>query len=155
MASSFIKATAPKTTNKPSRSTARANCTDARLAASKSISPKTLAAPATCKAHELGLAAEARVVQYFLQKSFRIIKQRWRTPFAEIDLLVESPNGEVWIVEIKTLTSFDFLEARVGWKQKERLKRAFLYVQGKTQKPVCLYMAFVDTHGEILLLDDF
>jgi Holliday junction resolvase-like predicted endonuclease len=102
----------------------------------------------------LGLQAEERVTAYFLQKSFRVLKQRWRTPFAEMDLLIESPSGEIWIVEIKTLTHFDFLAVRVTRKQRQRLQRAHAYVQGLTRRPVCLYLAFVDPRGEVLLFEE-
>lgn len=95
------------------------------------------------------------VCRYFLARSFRILKTRWRTPYAEIDLLVERSNGELWIVEIKTLSQFDFLSVRVSRKQRERLKRAYIFVQSKTRRPVCLYLAFVDNSGEILLVDEF
>lgn len=124
-----------------------ASSTGAPLPASKSTS--------LCKAHALGLQAEAQVAEHFRKKSFRVLKQRWRTPYAEVDLLVGSPSGEVWIVEIKTLTNFDFLTVRVSRRQRERLKRAYLYVQGRTSNPVCLYLAFVDAKGEVLLFDEF
>jgi hypothetical protein len=70
-------------------------------------------------------------------------------------LIVESPRREVWILEIKSLSHFDFLDVRVSRKQKERLKRAHLFVQSKMQKPVRLALAFVDKKGEVLIIDEF
>jgi Holliday junction resolvase-like predicted endonuclease len=102
-----------------------------------------------------GQWAEQKVVDYFLGKSFRILKTRWRTSYAEIDLIVESPRQEIWIFEIKSLSHFDFLDVRVSKKQKERLKRAYLFIQSKTPKPVRLALAFVDKKGEILIFDEF
>lgn len=108
-----------------------------------------------CKAHAQGLWCENQVLTYFRKKSFRILKSRWRTPYAEIDLIVESPKNEIWILEIKSLSHFDFLDVRVSWKQKQRLKRAHLFVQSKTSKRVRLALAFVDKKGEILIIEDF
>lgn len=95
------------------------------------------------------------MANYFLNKKFRILKRRWRTCYAEVDLIVESVDHEIWILEIKSLSRFDFLEVRVSRKQKERLKRAHLFVQSRTLKPVRLALVFVDNRGEILIVEDF
>ncbi|MGZ3804037.1 MAG: YraN family protein [Pseudobdellovibrionaceae bacterium] len=108
-----------------------------------------------CEAHVRGHWAEEQVLKYFLEKSFRVLKIRWRTTYAEIDLVVESPAHNIWILEIKSLSHFEFLDVRVSKKQKERLKRAYLYVQSKTPKPVRLALAFVDKKGEVLIIEDF
>ena len=108
-----------------------------------------------CKAHAQGEWAEQQVLQSFLKRGFRVLKTRWRTTYAEIDLIVESPQKEILILEIKSLSHFDFLDVRVSKKQKERLKRAHLFVQSKTPKPVHLILAFVNSKGEILLVEDF
>ncbi|WP_413291421.1 YraN family protein [Bdellovibrio sp. HCB337] len=107
------------------------------------------------KAQARGEWAENRVAEHFQRKSFRILKSRWRTTYAEIDLLVESPRQEIWILEVKTLSTFDFLDVRVSRKQKERLKRAHLFVQSKTPKPVRLALVFVDKKGQVLVIEDF
>lgn len=95
------------------------------------------------------------MAELLLKKHFRILKTRWRTVYAEIDLLAESPRGEIWIFEIKTLSHFDFLDVRVSRRQKERLKRAHMFVQSKTRKPVRLALAFVDKRGKVLVFDNF
>jgi len=94
-------------------------------------------------------------VSLLKKKSFRILKCRWRTPFAEIDILAECPAGEIWIFEVKSLRHFDFLEVRLGRKQKERLQRAHLFIQSKTPKPVRLALVFVDAQAKILIFEDF
>lgn len=83
------------------------------------------------------------------------MKIRWRTTYAEIDLLAESPRGTLWIFEVKTLSHFDFLNVRVSRRQKERLKRAHLFVQSRTSRPVRLALAFVDRAGRVLIFEDF
>jgi len=83
------------------------------------------------------------------------LKTRWRTVYAEIDLIAESTRGEIWIFEIKTLSHFDFLTVRVSRKQKERLKRAHMFVQSKTVKPVRLALAFVDKAGNVIIFENF
>ncbi|MBC7370115.1 MAG: YraN family protein [Bdellovibrionaceae bacterium] len=105
--------------------------------------------------HSRGVQAELAVANYFTKKHFVILKSRFRTVYAEIDLIVESRDHEIWILEIKTLSSFDFLDVRVSWKQKERLKRAHLFVQSRTPKRVRLALAFVDRAGEVLVIEDF
>lgn len=102
-----------------------------------------------------GQWAEDQVAEYLLKKSFRILKTRWRTRYAEMDLVAESPRGEIWIFEVKSLSHFDFLDVRVSRKQKERLKRAYLFVQSKTTKPVRLALAFVDRRRQVLVVEDF
>jgi hypothetical protein len=59
------------------------------------------------------------------------------------------------MIEIKTLSHFDFLEVRVSRKQKERLKRAHLFLQSRTSKPLRLVLAFVDAKGEVLIVEEF
>lgn len=95
------------------------------------------------------------MAEYLSKKQLRILKTRWRTTYAEIDLLAESPRGEIWIFEVKTLSHFDFLTVRVSRRQKERLKRAHLFVQSKTTKPVRLALAFVDKRGEVMIFENF
>jgi Holliday junction resolvase-like predicted endonuclease len=147
MDSKHTKATQQSFTSKASQSTGLVSGTVEPLPASKNTS--------LCKAHAQGQWAEMKVADYFIKKSFRILKTRWRTTYAEIDLVVESPQREIWILEIKSLSHFDFLDVRVSKKQKERLKRAHLFVQSKTPKPVRLALAFVDRKGEILVFDEF
>ncbi|MBS1971836.1 MAG: YraN family protein [Bdellovibrionales bacterium] len=95
------------------------------------------------------------MIQFLRSKNLKILKTRWRTTYAEIDILAESPRGEVWIFEVKSLSHFDFLDVRVSRRQKERLKRAFLFVQSKTRKPVQIALAFVDKTGEVLIIENF
>jgi len=95
------------------------------------------------------------VAAYLKTKSFKILKTRWRTTYAEIDLVAESGRGEIWIFEVKTLSHFDFMTVRVSRRQKERLKRAFLFVQSKTTRPVRLALAFVNRKREVMVFEDF
>jgi len=101
------------------------------------------------------LWAEECVAQYFLKKNFKVLKRRFRTTYAELDLILESPKQEIFVLEIKTISHFDFLDVRVSQKQKDRLKRAHMFLQSKTLKEVRLCLVFVDKKGEILILEDF
>ncbi|HEY8271723.1 MAG TPA: YraN family protein [Pseudobdellovibrionaceae bacterium] len=143
----MIKAIPRPFIKKTSRTTVLASGTEEPSQALKNTS--------LCKSHVQGHWAEKQVVDYFLKRSFRVLKIRWRTTYAEIDLVVESPIPEIWIVEIKSLSHFEFLEVRVSKKQKERLKRAHLFVQSKTIKSVRLVLAFVDKKGEVLIIEEF
>ncbi|AHI06039.1 hypothetical protein BDW_07695 [Bdellovibrio bacteriovorus W] len=50
--------------------------------------------------------------------------------------------------------SFDFLEHRLGFKQKQRLQRAQLYLSDLWGESLELHLAFVSLDGEVLVLDD-
>ena len=89
-----------------------------------------------------------------LRKNFKILKRRLRTAYAEIDIIAESSQAEIWLIEVKTLGNFDFFEKRVSKRQKERLQRAYIYLQAKTQKRMRLVFAFVDRQGKILTIEN-
>lgn len=108
-----------------------------------------------CEAHLRGHRAEEKVADFFRQKKYKILKQRWRSPFAEVDLVVESPSGGIGLIEIKTISHFDFINVRISEKQKQRLQRAHLFVQSKTKRPVVLYLALVNQRGQILFFENF
>lgn len=95
------------------------------------------------------------MIQFLQRKNLRILKTRWRTTYAEIDILAESARQEIWIFEVKSLSHFEFLDVRVSRRQKERLKRAFMFIQGKTRQPVRIALAFVDKAGEVLIIENF
>src|ERR1700692_1128727 len=100
MASKSTKVTPRLDIVPPSSSTVPVSCTVAASAASKSTS---------CKAHQKGEWAEELVARFFVAKQYIILKRRWRTPYAELDLVVENSRHEIWIIEIKTLSSFEFI----------------------------------------------
>lgn len=146
MDSKHTRVIAPSLTKKASSTTARVSTT---VKPSQELKNTSL-----CRAHQLGINAENLVAQDFIVKKFKILNRRFRTIYAEIDLIVESPRGEIWLVEVKTISHFDFLEVRVSKKQKERLQRAHLSLQVQTKKIVRLIFAFVDRDNKITTIEN-
>ncbi|OQW48613.1 MAG: hypothetical protein A4S09_04230 [Proteobacteria bacterium SG_bin7] len=62
---------------------------------------------------------------------------------------------EVLLVEVKSLSNYDWLVFRVGLRQKIRLKRALIYIQTKFNLPVRFHLAAVTKGEEIEILADF
>lgn len=102
--------------------------------------------------HERGIAAERLVAEELSKRGYRLVKQRFRTPMAEVDLLMKSLS-EYLLVEVKTLSERGFPEYRLTRRQKDRLARARTWVEDKTRQDVRLVMAWVDPKGKILLFN--
>ena len=96
--------------------------------------------------------AEAQVVRHF--PSYKLLGQDIRTPFAEVDLIFHRSADCLLVVEVKTLTNFDFLPYRIKGRQKQRLFRACEYLRDKYRKDVELNWAFVTEDGEVLVIED-
>lgn len=102
--------------------------------------------------HERGLVAERLVADELSKRGYRLLKQRFRTPVAEVDLLMKSLS-EYLLVEVKTLSDRGFPEYRLTRPQKLRLRRAREWVEDQTRQDVRLVMAWVDKNGKILLFN--
>ena len=96
---------------------------------------------------------EERVIHFYLNLGYRCLARRWKTPFAEIDLCLETPEKEILLVEVKSVRSLDYLDCRLTLRQKRRLQRAWLYCLERRPQ-VRLVLAVVSQQGEILILDD-
>jgi Holliday junction resolvase-like predicted endonuclease len=82
-----------------------------------------------------------------------LIRQRDKTPYGEIDLLVETPKGDWLMVEVKTLSKWDRLEHRLSFRQRQRLRRARFYIESQSGRSVIAKTAYVGPAGKILFLD--
>ena len=106
----------------------------------------------------LGQASEDLVLKYYLDRGFICQKRRWKSPFAEIDLVLLSPDKIIYLVEVKSVSSFDFLSHRLSHKQKRRLQRAHLYAcelwGEKMNRLVALELAVVSQQGQVLIIDN-
>jgi len=49
----------------------------------------------------LGRRAEAATARWLTDRGWRVLEQRWRSPFGEIDLVCLDPNGVLVGVEVK------------------------------------------------------
>lgn len=126
---------------------ARSQSTEKASPASKNTSKEKFSA------QQKGFECEQLVLTHYLEKSYELIEQRFKTPFAEIDLVLRSPEQEIVLVEVKSLSSFDFLNERVSKSQKQRLLRAFRYFLGEHDR-VRLELAVVSHAGELLIFDN-
>lgn len=76
-------------------------------------------------------------------RGYKLLYQRYETPFAEVDLVFESPKGGIGIVEVKSLGPKAWIEGRISEKQIRRLARAAEFLSIKKDRPVNLCVAFV------------
>ncbi len=68
-----------------------------------------------------GLSAEAIVARDYERRGYRIACRRWRGQAGEIDLIAESPRGELAFIEVKKSRSFHRAAERVGRRQMQRI----------------------------------
>ena len=110
----------------------------------------------TCHAHKQGLWAEAQVIEFCKKQSYQLLAQRLKTPYAEVDLLFRHPHQrQLLLVEVKSLSSWDFIHFRLSKKQKQRLLRAHQYLYEQHEMEVVFNWAFVTPEGEITLIEGF
>jgi putative endonuclease len=81
------------------------------------------------------------------------VRRRWKSPFAEIDLLLKTPDQNWLLVEVKSVPSLDYLHVRIAPAQKRRLQRALQYCLGR-QPGTRLELAIVSSQDEILIFSD-
>ena len=152
MALKFTKAIPRPSTCKASQSKALACTTVAPSRALKNTSKKS--SKPLYWAHQRGLLSEERVRVYYQKKSYTLIEQRVKTPFAELDLLFRTPEGHLLLVEVKTANSASFYNYRVTPKQKMRLLRAVQFLAERFSTLVEIHWAFVTKDGEITIISD-
>ena len=98
--------------------------------------------------------AEECVKLHLEKQGFFLIEKHLRTPFAEIDLFMKHPSG-LFIIEVKTVSSFEMLE-RVKYSQQfERLKRAHLYLSTRHDEDVYAILAVVESFKNLYIFEDF
>jgi putative endonuclease len=100
-----------------------------------------------------GTNAEALVIKHFKNSGADLVGQRFKTPFAEVDLLFEK-SGTFYMVEVKKADLQLFSRQLIGKKQLNRLRRAFVFLQSKFPQIKAL-LAIVSQHGVIQYIDDF
>ena len=78
-----------------------------------------------------------------------------KTPFAELDLIFETPQGEILIVEVKSIQSKEYIQGRLSDKQKKRLCRGMQFLQTQTSRPILFWLVMVTPQKEVLVFRDF
>ena len=99
-------------------------------------------------------AAEECVKLHLEKQGFSLIKKHLRTPFAEIDLFMKHPSG-FFIIEVKSVSSFEMLERIKYSQQFDRLKRAHLYLSTRHDGGVYALLAVVESFKNLYIFEDF
>jgi Holliday junction resolvase-like predicted endonuclease len=92
------------------------------------------------------LVAQDRVSRF----GERLIFHRERTPYAEVDLVFESPSRSLAIVEVKTWRGEIWGPDVISRYQLQRLMRARLYFESRFRRPTTLVLAVVQLTGREL-----
>ena len=132
------KVTAAPSTVLPSKNLVRSHCTAKAFRASKDGSRQ-------------GLACERQVLRWFEAQGYRLLQQRRKTPFGEIDLWLLGPDHKPCAVEVKSTPDFQFLETRISRKQRDRLRRTWRYLIDR-HPGVPYLVAFQGSAGSPLIL---
>jgi len=83
------------------------------------------------KYRAIGLKAEARVKGLCLKQGHQLIGQNLKIMGIECDLIFKSREGEIWILEIKSLNRIDYFDRRVSPVQKKRIQTVLNYLLNK------------------------
>ncbi len=102
--------------------------------------------------HIKGLKSEQAVVECLKKQGWQLLRQRYKTPFAEVDL-VFGKVGLLRIIEVKTIANWDFVSYRLTKKQRNRLILAFHYFQQRFKGDVVLELALVSGDRDILFIE--
>lgn len=105
-------------------------------------------------AHQRGIDSEKAVQNYYLKKGYEVLGQRIKTPYAEVDLILKTPQGHALMVEVKTTNLCEFQNYRISRNQKCRLLRALQFLSDKLETLVEVHWAFVTKEGEVTIIDD-
>lgn len=101
---------------------------------------------------EWGESAENLVQERYERFGYRLIRKRWRTPFAEIDLFMGNLQ-ECVVIEVKRISRRGFVETRISKDQRRRLQRAQIFLQDRMRVDVRLVLALVDEDDKIVLFN--
>ena len=145
--SGSTRATPQKPTEPQSQKSDPAPSTEENSAGLRSIG-------ADLSPNEYGEILELHVLKHYQSKGFVLIQRRYRTPFAEIDIVLTSPRGSVVLVEVKSSTSGFRMPFRVSKRQRGRLCRAHEYFV-RFHTAVESHLAVVSQSGEIHLFTDY
>jgi Holliday junction resolvase-like predicted endonuclease len=87
-----------------------------------------------------------------MRKNHLLVARNWRSPFAQVDLLVRSPQGVLKVVEVKSCRNPEYWPTSCQPKQLHRLRKVVQWLCGQG-KPTELLLAFVSESDEITLIE--
>ncbi len=89
----------------------------------------------------LGEKGEGLAVEFLKKKNYKIIKQNYKTPIGEIDIVAK--DGETLVfIEVKTRESLEYgqpFEAVNSFKKRKIAKAAMLYLKRLKEIPPCRF----------------
>lgn len=98
------------------------------------------------------------------KQGWELLREDWRSAVAQVDLVMiksQISRTEILVLEVKSLSSQDWMEQRLKAKQRQRLERVVELLQsqlcqsGDSKIEVQLGLAFVGPEGEISIFTDF
>lgn len=92
--------------------------------------------------HVKGLDSELKVIRFLQAQGWQLLQHRFKTKLAEVDLILQK-DGCLRILEVKSISNWDFVSYRLSKKQKERLVRAYHYFQQRYTQDILLELALV------------
>ena len=102
--------------------------------------------------HVKGLESERRVIEHLKKQNWLLVHHRFKTRLAEVDLIFQK-NDQIRIIEVKSISSWDFIAYRISKKQKQRLIRVYDFFQRHFQHEILLELALVPVDGDILFIE--
>lgn len=95
---------------------------------------------------------EQLVKQKLIDASYEFCWQRYRTPFAEVDLCFRDQKGIYHLIEVKSVSSH--WDVVISLKQKQRLQRALEFCMESLGESR-MHLAMVDKKCNIIFVADF
>lgn len=103
--------------------------------------------------YDKGLQAEEKVLQLLTKNKYEILYHRYKTPFAEVDIILRGSRGQVVLLEVKQRSGELNDQPVVGAVQRRRLRRAAqLFIE--LGEEVELWLATVDKNNQIKFFSD-
>ena len=100
-----------------------------------------------------GQWAESYVCRFLQIHGFRLVSANLKTPWAQLDLLMQTPQGKMLILEVKYLSFGMDPQSRLSTGQRQRLERARFGLMDQSNRPVALGLAYVSPLGKIDFID--
>ena len=98
--------------------------------------------------------AEDYVQMHFEKQGYALMARHHRTPFGEIDLLMQYRAG-LFMIEVKAIHHFEMLERIQRSKQLERLKRVYRYLCDQHDQPVYAILAVIENFQKLYIFENF
>lgn len=102
--------------------------------------------------HVKGLNCEKKVIRLLQSQGWRLLGHRFKTRIAEIDLIFQKDHS-LRLIEVKSVSDWNFVAYRVSKRQKQRLFNAYRYFQQRYSQDILLDLALVPAEGEILFIE--